>query len=282
MKFGKSPAALQTENARLLARAEELERRLARQERATETIEADLQENHIPVPRAPLFGLGEPNKKLSRKELEAENARLEARIDTLARKLAKKKAENARLRDALYHDPLTGIHNLAFYNRMGETLYKHALNNHQPISFIMADLDRFKGINDTFGHDAGDEALRRFAAALKESVGEEGYALRMGGDEFVAILPNVDQGKARMIAGDLKDRIKAASFEWEGASHPIQLASSQGVVTLNDSKAKVVDTSVSSMEGLRKVADQVMYLAKTDAKSHQARNPIGRAHVSHT
>jgi diguanylate cyclase (GGDEF)-like protein len=94
------------------------------------------------------------------------------------------------LRQEAVHDPLTGLFNRRYMEEMLEHEMHHAQRTHQPISIIMLDIDRFKQINDTFGHAAGDAMLHKLGKFLLEHVRGTDIACRYGGDEFVLILPN--------------------------------------------------------------------------------------------
>jgi diguanylate cyclase (GGDEF)-like protein len=105
---------------------------------------------------------------------------------------ARKKAEEY-LRYLGTHDVMTGLYNRAFFE---ETLLKLEANRTDPVSFIIVDLNGLKTANDTLGHQMGDQLIRRAAEVLRASI-EDGYiAARIGGDEFIIIMPDVDEAEA--------------------------------------------------------------------------------------
>jgi diguanylate cyclase (GGDEF)-like protein len=106
---------------------------------------------------------------------------------------ARKKAEDY-LRYLGTHDVLTGLYNRAFFQ---DALLKLEKNRRDPISIIIADLDGLKQVNDTFGHQAGDSLIRRAAEVLKAGFESEQIIARIGGDEFIIILPKTDERAAR-------------------------------------------------------------------------------------
>ncbi|TJX65500.1 GGDEF domain-containing protein [Soehngenia saccharolytica] len=114
---------------------------------------------------------------------------------------------NSQIKDvnnALSIDPVTGAYNRNYLaTRLPADIYNSAVNNY-PISVIMADLDNFKYINDTFGHLAGDEALKVFANLAMMCIREDDWIARFGGDEFVIILQNTNKSNAIRVA----DRIR--------------------------------------------------------------------------
>ncbi|RIK31213.1 MAG: histidine kinase [Anaerolineae bacterium] len=106
---------------------------------------------------------------------------------------ARKKAEDY-LRYLGTHDVMTGLYNRAFFE---ETLQDLEANRKDPVSFIIVDLNGLKTANDTLGHHAGDKLIRRAAEVLKASIENGSLAARIGGDEFILIMPNADEQKAK-------------------------------------------------------------------------------------
>lgn len=104
------------------------------------------------------------------------------------------------LNEQATHDWLTGLYNRRYFEA---TLHDHietATRYVRELSLVIFDLDRFKQINDTHGHDAGDEVLRQFATLLKTSARKSDIVCRFGGDEFAVILPETDRASAERFA----------------------------------------------------------------------------------
>jgi len=120
---------------------------------------------------------------------------------------------------------------------------------------MMLDLDRFKALNDTFGHAAGDAALRSFAEIAHDTVGRQGHLIRWGGDEFVCVLPDIPAAQATMIGNRIATRF-AQSMAPRMATHGT-LGVSIGVVE-GDPDTPIVDLIAG--------ADRAMYLAKGDRR----------------
>lgn len=97
-----------------------------------------------------------------------------------------------QLKEHSYTDALTGLFNRRYFNDQMPNLIRKSRTTEQPLTLMLIDLDRFKAINDTYGHEAGDLALVFFATILKQGVKPEDLIIRLGGDEFVLVLTNTD------------------------------------------------------------------------------------------
>ena len=130
----------------------------------------------------------------------------------------------------------------------------------EPISVILADVDFFKLYNDTYGHQAGDECLRRVARAMQEAVGVGNYLVaRYGGEEFCVILPNVDVADALAIAEKIQSRVRALRLPHAASKVSDRVTLSIGVA----STIPTVDTSVELQIAL---ADKALYQAKSNGR----------------
>jgi diguanylate cyclase (GGDEF)-like protein len=146
---------------------------------------------------------------------------------------------------------------------------------HLPCSAMAMDLNCFKQINDTYGHGAGDDALRAVAAAIRASTRITDVATRTGGDEFFVILPGSDESGAAEICGRLRAAIQAVNVETaDGQSFSIAL--SIGCVTLREEKMTIED--------LFRESDARLYLEKESVAScdGQAARPRPRLLLRHT
>ncbi len=157
------------------------------------------------------------------------------------------------------HDPLTGLPNRAlFQDRLRQSLAKARRNNNQ-VALLFIDLDNFKNINDSLGHDYGDGLLKQAAARLTDVVRDVDTVARLGGDEFTAILTDCNVKTAQTIAQRLLDDL-CTSFEIEGRS--LFISASIGIAFYPEDSC--------DSQGLIKAADTAMYRAK-----EQGRNRIG-------
>jgi len=149
-------------------------------------------------------------------------------------------------------DPLTGVLNRRAFEEALTTAVARSRETGQPLSVVMMDLDDFKGINDTLGHRAGDKALMAATRCLREGLREADAIARMGGDEFVILLPNCPRNGAHEIAERLRAAIETSSVPF--AEEGITLKASFGVATLSEP----------TMEGdaLLIECDRALYTAK--------------------
>ena len=139
-------------------------------------------------------------------------------------------------------DPLTRLHNRRYMSSHLDTLMKSA-SPAKPISFLIMDIDHFKSVNDTHGHDVGDEVLREFANRISANVRGIDLACRHGGEEFVVVMPDTDAAFAFSVAERLRQSIE---------STPIQISRTPNALTIT------VSIGIASSGGAPDVADQLL------------------------
>jgi diguanylate cyclase (GGDEF)-like protein len=156
------------------------------------------------------------------------------------------------LQDLAIHDPLTRVLNArAFSDRLTQELNRNRRYRH-PVSLLYLDLDNFKALNDSRGHQTGDTVLRLVADAMRLAVRETDIVGRMGGDEFAVLMPETDGALADTVARRLNEGIKTAF-----PASPV-VSASIGIVSFDDTTATADDV-------LRR-GDQAMYEAKRSGK----------------
>jgi two-component system, cell cycle response regulator len=156
-------------------------------------------------------------------------------------------------------DALTGLFNRRYMESHLGTLIEQAAARGKPLSALVLDIDYFKAINDSHGHDAGDDVLRDFALRIKRSIRGIDLACRYGGEEFVIVMPETDMAVAAMVAERLRRRIAAEPFAIAQGSRQIPVTISIGIAGLRGKD----DTA----PALLKRADQALYRAKRDGRN---------------
>jgi len=161
--------------------------------------------------------------------------------------------------EALITDPLTGLHNRRYMESHLKTLVANCLKNGRALSVMIADIDHFKQVNDTWGHDAGDTVLREFAARLRRNTRGMDMSCRLGGEEFLVIMPDTDINHAYRVAERLRTFIAADGFT-VSRTDSIRVTASVGIATL--------ETSEDTPEAVIKRADDALYAAKRRGRNH--------------
>jgi two-component system cell cycle response regulator len=156
-------------------------------------------------------------------------------------------------------DALTGLFNRRYMESHLRTLIEQAIARGKPLSAVVIDTDYFKSINDTHGHDAGDEVLREFGLRIKRSIRGIDLACRCGGEEFVVVMPETDMAVAAMVAERLRRRIAADPFVIQQDAGSVPVTISIGIAALRGKD----DTAAA----LIKRADQALYRAKRDGRN---------------
>ena len=153
------------------------------------------------------------------------------------------------IRNLVWRDPLTGLLNHRRIHDLAEREFIRHQRNAKPFSVVMLDLDYFKRINDEFGHATGDLALKTFSAGILSSARRSDYAGRMGGDEFMLLLPETD----KQAAGVLIDKLRAQALQVQSPRGPVPITFSCGIADSQDR---------ASFSGTTKAADEALYEAK--------------------
>jgi len=174
-----------------------------------------------------------------------------ARLEVMDRSLKHLESERQSLRQQLEEDALTGASSRTSLLRELEGGIERASKTGQPLVVIMADLDHFKDVNDTYGHQVGDRVLREVAGRIKAALREFDLVGRYGGEEFVVLLENTSSHTANQVAERIRQRI---------AGEPIHVGTQGVKLTLSQGLALRRDGEDS--QALLKRADQAMYKAK--------------------
>jgi len=156
-------------------------------------------------------------------------------------------------------DPLTGLYNRRYMETHLGTLLEQAVNRGKSVSILVIDIDYFKAVNDSFGHDIGDHVLQEFASRIRNSIRSIDMACRFGGEEFVLVMPDTDMSLAYRIGERLRQVIACAPFEVMNITRPLDITISIGIASLQGPD----DTA----EDILRRADQALYRAKRDGRN---------------
>ncbi len=193
-----------------------------------------------------------------RKEIKERNAR-EKELQETTRKL---KEANKELEKMASLDGLTGLANRRLFDDLLEKEWKRARREGHQLGLIMVDIDHFKYYNDAYGHQAGDECLKKVAGKMSELLYRPGdTAARYGGEEFAAILPEADREGVGEVAERIRQGIK--DLELEHKDSPVS-----SYVTVSLGAAYTESCQEAAAENLVEAADQALYSAKEDGRDN--------------
>jgi two-component system cell cycle response regulator len=160
---------------------------------------------------------------------------------------------NVRLRHMSQTDGLTGLDNRRNLNDRLEEMFHHAQRLSEPFSCVMCDLDHFKSVNDSHGHQAGDEVLKQLSSILKDEAREIDRVGRYGGEEFMLLLPGTVLDAAVTFSERVRKRIEGHTFSFPGGT--LGRTASFGVSGWPHPKIRECDSLV-------RAADDALYVAK--------------------
>jgi diguanylate cyclase (GGDEF)-like protein len=200
--------------------------------------------------------LASANEALSQRsqELEKANASLKERGEQL-------EFMNEELKRLTTQDPLTGIFNRRYFDEIFEVEWRRAKRSGFLLSLLMVDIDFFKPYNDRYGHQAGDECLRKVAQALSDALHRAGdLVARYGGEEFVVLLPAHDVRSATDMARRLREKVETLAI-------PTEVSEVSKVLTISLGVATGLPREGGSPEALLAEADTALYTAKQEGRN---------------
>jgi two-component system, cell cycle response regulator len=156
-------------------------------------------------------------------------------------------------------DALTGLYNRRHMDTQVAALVDSAANRGTPLSVLAVDVDHFKSVNDSHGHDAGDRVLQELAARIRKNTRSLDLAFRTGGEEFVIVLPSTDRAVALKVAERLRRSVSAKPFNAGARAAPLPVTISVGIASL--------ESPNDTLEELLKRADLALYRAKREGRN---------------
>ncbi|MDX1701875.1 MAG: GGDEF domain-containing protein, partial [Melioribacteraceae bacterium] len=155
-------------------------------------------------------------------------------------------------------DNLTKIYNRAFFIERFSQEFSYALRHHSLLSLVILDIDYFKKVNDTYGHQAGDYILCEIVNVISKIIRKEALFARYGGEEFIILLRDINEEKAYIFANRIKEAVEEYKFKFEG--NVISLTISVGISTYKKGNFK-------DHEEMLRVADKYLYKAKNSGRN---------------
>ncbi|MGO4437514.1 PleD family two-component system response regulator [Rhizobium sp. RAF56] len=156
-------------------------------------------------------------------------------------------------------DPLTGLNNRRYLDNHLKVLFNRARTRERPLSILITDIDCFKQVNDTYGHDAGDEVLKQFASRIRSTARGADLACRYGGEEFVVIMPDTSSDVAANVAERLREAVETMPFLLKEKGIELGVTASFGISSLS--------AAVETPEHLLRQADRALYEAKNSGRN---------------
>jgi diguanylate cyclase (GGDEF)-like protein len=175
-------------------------------------------------------------------------------IKRLRRQLADKQTHSTILRNLAMVDPLTGLYNRRFAEqRLAAEVARSERKGH-PLTVLTLDLNKFKPINDTYGHAAGDQVLQEFASRLTKAVRGSDLAVRLGGDEFLVVLPECTLEQLQFV---LK-RLGPFEMDWHGKAIPVTFSAGWRQYEMGDRPEELLARADEALYASKRTATEVL------------------------
>ncbi len=173
------------------------------------------------------------------------------------------KEANDKIERLSIRDPLTGCFNRGFLNQQLENEIKRAIRYKKSLSVVLADIDHFKSVNDTYGHQVGDAVLIGFVGVLQNVIRRDvDWIARYGGEEFLVVLPETAVSQAARVAEKLRNAVASTPLVYQGGQ--LSITSSFGAAGLDHTGA---EAATATLEELLKTADDNLYRAKDSGRN---------------
>lgn len=181
---------------------------------------------------------------------------LGAKIKTMEVEAEKNRTTLEAHRQKALHDPLTELPNREAYNERASAEVQRWQRYGRPLTIAIFDIDHFKRINDTYGHQAGDRVIKVIGRSIAKRLREVDFFCRYGGEEFVALMPETDSATALSVLEKVRDAIANAAFNYK--DQPMSITLSVGLTEFKTND---------SLESAFERADQALYIAKSNGRN---------------
>ena len=167
---------------------------------------------------------------------------------------------NVELMEKTYTDPLTGIHNRRFFDEKFDSIVRSSYRSNNEYSLLMLDIDNFKKYNDTYGHQEGDNCLKKVSEIINNSITRtDDFAARYGGEEFVVVLQHTNEAGAAVVAEKIAGNIRNANIPHSNSETATHVTLSIGGIAINNNHPQNADELI-------KKADEMLYISKRDGR----------------
>lgn len=201
----------------------------------------------------------------------------ERQVKVLTSRLHELEAETSELRERVVHersqalhDSLTGLSNRRAYKERMTLEYSRWQRYDTPLTLLIWDIDRFKAINDTYGHKAGDKALATIAHLLRDQIRTTDFLARYGGEEFVILMPQTPQPAAASVAETLRTSVEACNFHFRGTLVPITISCGGAVIDASDTPESLFERADAALYEAKKQGGNLCIFAAIPAHKQSA------------
>jgi len=195
------------------------------------------------------------NEKSNIEDLKKVNLELENKIQQRTKELLE---TQVKLQEQVHTDPLTNLYNRRHFSEVNKSLFSMAQRSTSPLTILIIDIDDFKKVNDTYGHQIGDLVIKTLANIFMNTIRKSDIAIRYGGEEFLIILTNTNINQAQIIAEKLRKNVNETKIEYS-ISQDLTFTISLGLSTVK----KEDDNINIAIEN----ADKALYIAKRSGKN---------------
>jgi diguanylate cyclase len=193
------------------------------------------------------------------REMRDTNKALEQRLTLSKGEISNLQQSLEAIRAESLTDPLTGLGNRKYFDRMIDMAVQSALANNEPLSLLMFDIDHFKSFNDSYGHLTGDQVLRLVGQSLKQNIKGQDITARYGGEEFAVLLPNTGLRQALTVADHIRRAVMAKELKKKSTGEIL----GRVTISVGVSMLKPDDDTDSLIER----ADACLYAAKRNGRN---------------